>query len=118
MKKKEKDREEIWNSSIGILRKIPKHKVKWEFSWRDIIRPLAVFLICFIALFFYFEHWGLLIAIILTIIYEISGFKQHGGVLEVIGTDEFLPLIKMQLCNYLEKTSLLPKLLNKIFNFR
>lgn len=92
MKKKKKDKEGIWNSTIGLLRRIPKNQTKWEFSWKDIVRPLAILVIFSISLIFWLEYWGLGIAILLTIIFEILGFKQHSGLLEVIGTNEFLPL--------------------------
>lgn len=93
MKKKTPEKEEIWHSNIGILKKIPKSKTKHEFSMRDLIRiPLS--LIGFIIPFVYWIDiiWGIVIGIILTVIFEVSGFKQHGGLLEVIETKELLPL--------------------------
>jgi hypothetical protein len=91
MKKKHKDKEEILHTSIGKLRKIPKEELKFEFNWTTIGRPLIIWFIFFVILFFYFDYIGLVVSILLTLIYEISAYKQNAGLLEVVETGELLP---------------------------
>lgn len=93
MKKGKEDKEEIWSTNIGLLRKIPKSKTKYIFSYKDILLPILALVVFIIPFTFWINLiWGIIIGILLTAIFEISLFKKQNGILEVLETKEKLPL--------------------------
>lgn len=98
---KKKDKVEVWDSTIGVLKKHPKSKVKWEFSGVDVLR----WVISLIGFGVPFSYWsslytgniiiGLIVGLFLFTLFEVSCHKRHDGILEVVSTGEILPSLKV-----------------------
>jgi len=93
MKKKQDREKHYWSPQLGNIKHIPQSKTEWDFGARDIFRILFALIFFTIPFIYWVDRiYGVIIGVVLTIVFEVSGFKQHIGLLELKDTKEFLPL--------------------------
>jgi len=86
IRKPKKDKVELWDTDIGLLRKILKHQTAYSFGVSDIFRLLILFIIFSIPLIFWNNLFiGLGVGLLLTFLFEFSAIKKVFGYVNMRG---------------------------------